>query len=348
MSITKLPFGTLSSGEEVSLYRLAAGDFVATISDYGASLLSILLPEGRGAWVDVLVGPASLAGLLANRPYFGASVGRVANRIARGRFSLGGRDYQLAANDGGQHLHGGLKGFDKRLWSAEGYEEGGLPRLALKLLSPDGEEGYPGELEVEARFGLSASGELEVAYEARSGAASPVNLTNHAYFNLAGEGRGDILGHRLRLLASSYLKTGPDLIPTGEVAPVAGSPYDFRAAKLVGADIALAEGGAAGAGYDHCYVLDRQGPGLFRFAELEDPRSGRRMAVSTTLPAVQFYSGNFLNGEAGKRGSIYGRHAGLCLETQFYPDAPNQPSFPSIILEPGKLWSHRTVFAFEP
>jgi aldose 1-epimerase len=344
MPISKQHYCILASGEDAALYRLSAGDFSVTISDYGATLVSMFLPDGKGGSVDVLLGPRDP---LANAPYFGASVGRVANRIALGRFSLGGQEYRLAANDGANHLHGGKRGFDKQLWSTETYEEEGRPRIRLSRRSPSGEEGYPGNLEVRAIFGLSENGELDIRYEAKTDAATVVNLTNHAYFNLAGNGEGDILGHKLKLSCSRYLKSGSDLVPTGEVAEVAGGPFDFRRGKLIGADIEKVDGGSAGHGYDHCFVVDRSGPGLIRFAELEDPASGRKMVASTTLPSVQFYSGNFLSGEQGKGGMTYGKHSGLCLETQFYPDAPNQPAFPSIVLRPGESWSHRTVFSFK-
>ncbi len=346
MPVSFTPFGRLSSGEEIGLFILDAGEIAATVSDYGATLLSILLPAGKGERVDVLLGPANAAGLLANRPFFGSTVGRFAGRIGGARFSLGGREYKLAANDGPNSLHGGYKGFDKRIWAATAYEEGGEPCLRLELRSPDGDEGYPGALDVTTTYRLSRDCRLSVAFEAKSDAETPLNLTNHAYFNLAGEGRGDILGQRLNLAASRYLEAGSDLLPTGAVLPVEGGPFDFRSGKLIGRDLASVSGGSAGAGYDHCFVLDRPGPGLFEFARLEDPASRRSLRISTTLPAVQFYTGNFLDGVDGKRGSVYRKHAGLCLETQGYPNAPNKPGFPSSILAPGRIWSEETVFAF--
>ena len=348
MSITCKPYGLLSGGEEAKLFRLEAGPFSSTISDYGAHLLSVFLPDGKGGKVDVLLGPASLGGLLANRPFFGATVGRFAGRISEARFSLHGTEYQLEANDGPNHIHGGIKGFDKRLWLAEAFEERGRPTLRLSLVSPEGEEGYPGRLEVTLTYSLSDSGELQIAFKARSSASTILNLTNHAYFNLKGEGRGDILDHRLKLACSRFLPAGEDLVPTGEIAQVAGGPFDFRSGKRIGAEIGAVSGGSAGAGYDHCFVIDRHSPGLLPFAWLEEPKTGRSMVVSTTLPAVQFYTGNFLSDIDGKCGSIYGKYAGLCLETQGYPDAPNKPLFPSLALEPGETWSHQSLFAFKP
>lgn len=348
MPVSKKEFGILADGVEVGLYLLQAGDFSVTISDYGATLLSILIPDGRGAKVDILLGRASLEGLATNGPFFGSTVGRYANRISRARFSLDGKEYQLEANDGPNHLHGGTKGFDKKSWSAELFEDRGKPALRLSLSSPDGDGGYPGKLDVATTFCLSASGELSIDYEARCDTATVLNLTNHSYFNLRGEGRGDILGHRIKLACSRYLVAGADLMPTGEIASVGGGPFDFREGKIIGKDIGSVYGGSAGAGYDHCFIIDRNGPGLATFAWVEEPRSGRGMTVATTLPAVQFYTGNFLSRVEGKRGSIYDTYAGFCLETQFYPDSPNNLGFPSTNLRAGELWSHKTVYSFSP
>ncbi|HUW41248.1 MAG TPA: aldose epimerase family protein [Rectinemataceae bacterium] len=342
MSIQRLSYGILSTGEEASLFALRAGDFVATFSDYGATFLSMLLPDGRGGVVDILLGSSTLAGLAAPHPYFGATVGRFANRIAKAGFTLSGARYELAANDGANHLHGGLKGFDKYIWKAEAAEIGGSPALRLKRTSPSGEEGYPGRLEVEALYKLDADGRLESRFEARSDAETIVNLTNHAYFNLRGEGNGDILDHELRLAASRYVPVGKDMLPLGGIAPLAGTAFDFRKPKRIGADI------AAAGGFDHCYVIDREGEGLVDFAELREPASGRRMTMATTMPGVQFYTGNFLSGIPGKRGSTYGKHAGLCLETELFPDAPNQSDFPTAVLAAGQPWAHSTVYRFFP
>ncbi len=342
MSIQRVSYGNLSTGEEVALFVLRAGDFAATFSDYGATFLSMLLPDGRGGVVDILLGSSTLAGLVAPHPYFGATVGRFANRIGKARFALSGADYELAANDGANHLHGGLKGFDKYIWKVEASEMGGSPALCFRRTSPSGEEGYPGRLEVEALYKLDAEGRLESRFEARSDADTIVNLTNHAYFNLRGEGNGDILGHELKLSASRYIPVSSDMLPLGGIAGVAGTPFDFRKQKRIGADL------AAAGGFDHCFVIDREGEGLVEFAELREPASGRRMTMATTMPGVQFYTGNFLSGNPGKRGSTYGKHAGLCLETELFPDAPNQSAFPSPVLRSGELWAHSTVYRFFP
>ncbi len=342
MSIKRLSYGTLSTGEEAALFVLHAGDFTATFSDYGATFLSMLLPDGKGGQIDILLGTSTFSGLTSPHPYFGATVGRFANRIGGAQFTLSGKRYELAANNGANHLHGGIKGFDKYIRSAEASEMDGAPALRFKRTSPAGEEGYPGRLDIEALYKLSADGKLESTFEARSDAETIVNITNHAYFNLNGEGRGDILDHDLTLSASHYIPVNPDMIPLGGIAPVAGTAFDFRKPKRIGADI-----DAAG-GFDHCFVIDRGGEGLTEFAELREPRSGRRMTVATTMPGVQFYTGNSLSENAGKRGSVYNKHAGLCLETELFPDAPNQSSFPSAVLRPGALWAHSTVYRFFP
>ncbi len=341
MSIQKKNFGTLGTGEDVSLYVLKAGDFTATFTDYGAILVSLLVPDRRGVAEDVTLGFSTLAGYTGKHSFFGATVGRYANRIAKARFSLDGAEYQLAANNGENHLHGGIKGFDKYIWRAEVLAENPEPRIRFSRTSPDGEEGYPGRLEASVTFTLCPAGDLSIEYEARTDAKTIVNLTNHSYFNLKGEGRGSILDHSMKLACSRIAPVGPTLIPTGELAEVANGPFDFRAGAIIGEKIVHTPGG-----YDHNYAVDRAGPGLVEFAEVYEPLSGRRMRVSTTLPGCQFYSGNFLSAISGKRGSLYDKHAGFCLETQFFPDSPNQPSFPSVVLEPGQVWAHETVYSF--
>jgi aldose 1-epimerase len=342
MSIEKKGFGLLASGEETSLFILEAGEFRTTLTDYGATLVSFFMPDGRGGRDDVLLGCSTLAGYTGKHPFFGVTVGRYANRIAKGRFSLAGTEYSLYANDGANHLHGGHKGFNTYVWKAEASESARGPAVKFSRTSPDGEEGYPGRLEVSVVFALSKDGALSIAYEARSEALTVVNLTNHAYFNLRREGYGPILDHELSLACSRYLPVDSTLIPTGEIAPVAGGPFDFLAAKKIGKDIALA------GGYDHCFVLDRSGPGLVEFAAVREPATGRRMTAATTLPGVQLYTGNFLSGVVGKTGSSYEKHGGFCLETQLFPDSPNRPAFPSALLAPGQVWAHETVYRFIP
>ena len=340
MAIEKKSFGLLANGEEVSLFILKAGEASVTLTDYGATLVSVLLPDGRGGMDDLLLGCSTLNGYTEKHPFFGATVGRYANRIGGSRFSLGGKDYVLAANDGVNHLHGGLKGFNTFVWKAEPSEGVRGPALRFSRTSPDGEEGYPGKMEVSVTFVLGAEGALSISYQARTDAETVVNLTNHAYFNLRGEGRGSILDHELALACSSYLPVNSDLIPTGEPRPVAGGPFDFRKAKKIGRDI------AAAGGYDHCFILDRSVSGLVDFADVLEPISGRRMTAATSLPGVQLYSGNFLAGFAGKRGSSYDKHGGFCLETQLFPDSPNKPGYPSSRLLPGETWAHETVYRF--
>jgi aldose 1-epimerase len=340
MSIERRSFGLLGTGEEASLYILKSGEITATFTDYGAILVSLLLPNGRGSADDVVLGFSTLAGYTTKHPYFGATVGRYANRIGGAAFSLDGTEYRLAANNGANHLHGGLKGFDKYLWKAETSEISGAATVRFSRTSPAGEEGYPGRLEVAASYSLAPDGSLGMSFEARTDARTIVNLTNHTYFNLKGEGSGSILDHELRLNCSRYIPIGSDLIPTGKLAQVAGSPFDFRLGKQIGKEI------EAAGGYDHCFVVDRTLPGLVELGEAYEPTTGRRMSAATTLPGVQFYSGNFLSNVAGKRGSIYDKHSGFCLETELFPDSPNKPDFPSAILDPGAVWNHKTVYRF--
>lgn len=340
MSIAKKSFGLLASGEEAHLFILKEGEITVTLTDYGATLVSILLPDGSGGSDDVLLGCSTLAGYTGKHPFFGVTVGRYANRIGKARFSLNGKDYQLAKNDGENHLHGGTKGFNTYMWKAETSRTRGGSAVRFSRTSPDGEEGYPGKLETSVTFTLSKEGSLSLAYEATTNAETIVNLTNHAYFNLKGEGRGTILDHELSINAQSYLTVDAGLIPTGNPVSVTGTPFDFRKAKLIGRDI------EAAGGYDHNFCVDRSGPGLVDIAEVLEPRSGRRMVVATTLPGVQLYTGNGLSGTIGKRNSIYGKHSGLCLETQLFPDTPNKSNYPSARLLPGQLWSHETVYSF--
>jgi aldose 1-epimerase len=340
MSIEKKSFGLLASGEETSLYILKAGEIIVTLTDYGATLVSILLPDGRGGKDDILLGCSTLSGYTGNHPFFGATVGRYANRIGGSQFFLGGKQYALAANNGINHLHGGRKGFNTYVWRAEASESDTGPSLRFSRTSPDGEEGYPGTLDAAVTFALGSDGALSISYEARTSAETIVNLTNHSYFNLKGEGTGSILDHELSLACSKYIPVNTELIPMGEPISVAGGPFDFRTAKKIGKDI------VAAGGYDHCFVLDRVGPGLVYFADVREPVTGRRMTAATSLPGVQLYTGNFLSAFPGKRGSLYEKHGGFCLETQLYPDSPNRPSYPTSQLLPGQVWAHATIYRF--
>ena len=342
MTVDRNIFGILGTGEEVELFVLASRDLTLGLCSYGATLVSLRVPGRSGRRDDVLLGFSTLDPYTRKHPYFGSTVGRFANRIAGGSFELGGRRYVLARNNGPNSLHGGRRGFDKYVWAAEAYHENGGVFVRLSLESPDGDEGYPGGLRASATYGLSRDNELSALFEAEADAPCPVNLTNHAYFNLEGEGRGDILSHEVTLPAASYLPVDDTQIPTGELAAVEGTPFDFRTGKPIGRDLAGTSGG-----YDHCYVVDGA-PGRLRpCATVGEPASGRTLKISTTQPGVQFYTGNFLDGIPGKGGALYGRHAGFCLETQNFPDAVNRRDFPDCIYGPGRPYSEKTVFAFE-
>jgi aldose 1-epimerase len=344
MPIRSQPFGRTAAGEAVELFTLAnAAGLEAQVCTYGGTLVALQLPDRAGARADVLHGFDTLEGYLSPHPYFGALIGRYGNRIARGRFSLDGVSYQLATNNGPNHLHGGPGGFHAVLWRAEPAGDS----LALSYTSADGEEGYPGRLEVRVTYGLSDAGELRIDYEAVTERPTVLNLTNHAYFNLAGE--GDILGHELRLDAPRYLPVDATQIPTGELAPVAGTPFDFMTATAIGARIDADDEQLLGAkgGYDHCWVFDHGGDLARPVARVREPRSGRTLELFTTQPGVQFYSANFLEGDLrGKGGRAYPKHSAFCLETQHFPDSPNQPAFPSTVLRPGETYRHTTIYRF--
>lgn len=344
MPITCTPFGRTTADEAVELYTLRnAAGLEARITTYGGTLLSLHVPDRDGTLADVLLGFDSLDGYLGPHPYFGSLVGRHANRIAGGRFELDGNTYTLPVNNGPNHLHGGPGGFHTRLWRAVVDGE----TLGLTYVSPDGEEGYPGRLVVAVTYSLTDADELRIGYAARAHAPTVLNLTNHAYFNLAGA--GDILGHELQIAASRFVPVDANQIPTGELRPVAGTPMDFTTPTPIGAQIAGDDEQLrfASGGYDHCWVFDHGGDLATPVVRLHDPNSGRVMELFTTQPGVQFYSGNFLDGSlAGKGGRAYGKHAGLCLETQHLPDAPNQPAFPSTVLRPGERFRHTTIYRF--
>ena len=342
--IEKAPFGVAPDGTRVDLYTLrnATGSSV-TIATYGATVVSLRVPDRDGQLGDVVLGYDGLEGYLGSRFYFGAIVGRYANRIAGGRFELDGRTLTLARNNGDNHLHGGLRGFDKVVWSARPLQGAALE---LRYLSRDGEEGYPGELDSVVTYRLSDDDALEIEYQASASRPTICNLTHHGYFNL--DGGKDVLGHQLTLRASRFTPVRGDLIPTGELRGVAGTPMDFRTATAIGARIGSSDDQIALAGgYDHNWVLDREGEGLVSAATLFGPVSGRVLEVLTTEPGLQFFSGNFPEGEIrGKGGNLYGFRSGLCLETQHFPDSPNRPGFPSTALAPGERYRSSTVYRF--
>ena len=345
--VTRAPFGKLPDGTAIESFTLrnAHGIEVRAIT-YGAIIVSLRVPDRAGKFDDVVLGHDDLAGYLTKPSYFGAVVGRYGNRIAQGRFTLDGKPYTLATNNGPNHLHGGVKGFDKVVWKGEPASTGDAASVTFRYTSPDGEEGYPGTLSARVTYTLTDRDELSFEYSATADKATPVNLTQHSYFNLAGT--GDILGHELTLDADRFTPVDATLIPTGKLAPVSGTPFDFRKPTAIGARIGqddeqLRHGG----GYDHNFVLNRNGEGLVHAARLVDPRSGRTLDIQTTEPGVQFYTGNFLDGTiTGKGGVVYKKRWALCLETQHFPDSPNQPGFPSTILRPGKEYRSTTTLTF--
>jgi len=348
-SVVRAPFGQLADGSPMEIFTLtnANGVEVRTMP-YGAAIVSLRVPDRGGRIDDVVLGFDTLDGYLARTTYFGAVVGRYGNRIAKGQFTLDGRSYQLATNNGPNHLHGGVKGFDKQLWHAEPFDRDGRVGVAYTLTSADGDQGYPGTLNVKVTYTLSPANELTVEYEGTTDHSTVINLTQHSFFNLAGDGSGDILGHKLTLDADRFTPVDATLIPTGELAPVDGTPFDFRQPVAIGARIDADHPQLRhGTGYDHNWVINGS-PGTLRHAaRVEDPSTGRTLDVSTTEPGVQFYAGNFLDGTiTGKSGHVYKRRAGLCLETQHFPDSPNKPQFPSTVLRPGETYRSRTVFTF--
>jgi len=345
--VTRAATSVLVGGKPVEIFTLtnASGMEVKAIT-YGGIITSWRVPDRAGQMADIVLGYDDPAGYLKNSPFFGAIVGRYGNRIARAQFTLDGRTYKLAANDGPNHLHGGKQGFDKVLWAAEPIKRGEGVGVAFTRTSPDGEEGYPGQLKVRVTYTLTDKGELIVAYEATTDKPTTVNLTQHSYFNLAGQGTGDILGHELRINADRYTPVDATLIPTGELAPVEGTPFDFRKPTAIGARIKSDHPQMQfGRGYDHNWVLARSGSGLSLAAEVYEPKSGRTLQITTTEPGLQFYAGNFLDGTiTGKEGKVYRHRYGFCLETQHFPDSPNKPNFPSTTLRPGTTYRTRTVF----
>jgi aldose 1-epimerase len=343
--VEKTDFGRTRDGVPVEQYLLRnANGIVAKVTTYGATMTDLIVPDRDGRMASVVLGFDRLDGYLGEEPYFGSTVGRVANRIAGGTFELNGQTYKLATNNGPNHLHGGLKGFDKVVWRAEPHAGTDEPSVTFSYVSRDGEEGYPGNLSVSVTYTLTRQNEIRLDYTASSDKATPINLTNHSYFNLAGEGSGTILDHTLMIAADEFTEVDATLIPTRRM-PVRETPMDFTAPTRIGARIDRVPGPPPG-GYDHNYVL-RPHSDLVLAARLEDPKSGRVMEVLTTEPGVQFYSGNFLDGATrGRSGVPYVKHAALCLETQHFPDSVHHPDFPSTILQPGQRFASRTVYRF--
>ncbi|MGE5402452.1 MAG: aldose epimerase family protein [Ignavibacteriales bacterium] len=352
-SITKQPFGEISSGQEVSIYKLSNNKGMsAEITNYGGIVVRLIVPDKNGKPGDVVLGFNNPAQYEKDSPYFGAIVGRYGNRIANGEFKLNGVTYHLAKNNdpGGMpcSLHGGKRGFDKVVWTAETLMTKKGPALKLSYLSKDGEEGYPGNLNVTVTYTLTPNNELKIDYTARTDKATPVNLTNHSYFNLKGEGEGNILDHMMMINGTKITPVNKGLIPTGKLEPVKGTPFDFTTPHKIGERIdAGSEQLKFAGGYDHNWVLNKKGNEPALAAAVYDPSSGRYLEVYTTQPGVQFYSGNFLDGSLkGKSGKTYERRGAFCLETQHYPDSPNHPEFPSTILQPGTTMKSQTIFKF--
>lgn len=338
-------------GQPVERYTLKNDKgAVCKITNYGATVTELWLPDRDGVMADVVLGFDSVDDYVKSSPYFGCIAGRCANRIAGGRFELAGEEYELATNNGPNHLHGGLKGFDKVVWVNEGPDAyADQVAVTLSYRSEDGEEGYPGNLEVRVKYTLTNHNELVVEMSATTDKTTVVNLAHHSYWNLAGHDSGTILDHEVTLSCARYTPTDATLIPTGELAPVEGTPFDFREAKKVGADIAVLQAqqdAGHGGGYDLNYAVDGKPAGMPPAAKVHDPSSGRVMEIRSNQPGLQFYTGNFLDGIAGKAGAVYGQYHGLCLETQRYPDAVHHPSFPTAVLEPGATYRHIMVHRF--
>jgi aldose 1-epimerase len=341
-------FGKTSRGEKVHLYTLTNKNGMSvSIMDYGATVVKIVVPDRNGRFDDVALGFDTFAPYLTATAYFGATIGRYANRIAGGKFEINRTVYQVPVNNGPNSLHGGLRGFDKRIWKVEPVESDS-PAIRFTRLSPDGEEGYPGNLFVSVTFTLTDDNRLHIAYQATTDKPTVINLTNHTYFNLAGAGNGDILDELLTLHSDAFTPVDATLIPTGEIKDVAGTPWDFRSPTPIG--LHLKETGGTPVGYDHNFVLKK---GFFTntsfalAAEVEDPKSGRVLKVYTDQPGVQFYTGNFLDGTLiGKSGKAYRQYGAFCLETQHFPDSPNHDNFPSTVLKPGDVFKSTTEYAF--
>ncbi|MCZ2473781.1 galactose mutarotase [Aquirufa ecclesiirivi] len=350
MSLTSKPFGKTQAGEPVTLYTLKnTSGMEVQIMNYGGIITKILCPDKNNQMEDVVLGYETLQEYEKGSPYFGAIIGRYGNRIAKGKFSLDSKNYELYTQNMGNHLHGGKVGFDKVVWkvlAAEGDDKGS--KLVLSYLSKDGEEGYPGNLQVQVTYTLSPANELGIEYKATTDKATVLNLSNHTYFNLSGNTKRDITGHQVQLNANKLVAVDETLIPTGELLDVKGGAFDFLQPHLISErvdadDIQIKRGG----GYDHCVVFDKA-PGVFaKVGKVTDPVSGRSVELSTSEPATQFYTGNFLNGTySGKYGVNYTKRMGFCLETEHFPDSPNHPSFPSTVLRPGQTYASKTVYQF--
>ena len=348
MSFEKSEFGKTAAGEIVEMYTLKnANGLTVKVLNFGGVIWSFEVPDKDGKMVNVSANYETVGEYEKIRPFFGSLVGRFGNRIASGKFTLDGKEYTLPTNNGKNALHGGLKGFDQKIWNVVPFKTDISVGLKLSYTSKDGEEGYPGTLTSEVVYELNNNNDWTMDYTATTDKATVVNLTNHTFWNLAGAQSGTILDHELTLGADRILPTDDGLIPTGEIQSVAGTPYDFLTMHKVGERISQIKEPQFAGGYDHCFVLKEKKQGEMSFcAKMRDPKSGRTMVVRTTEPAVQFYSGNFLNGTTGAFGHKYEKHAAMCLETQHYPNSPNEPKFPTTVLKPGETYRHTTVHSF--
>ena len=343
MRIVKRPFGKTQAGTGISLYTCTnAHGLTVKLTDYGAIVVSVETPDREGKLANITLGFPRSRGYLQRHPYFGSTVGRYCNRIAKGKFTLAGKQYTLAANNGENHLHGGDAGFDKQMWQAQGLLDNDAVGVRFTRRSPDGEEGYPGNLDVTVEYLLTNDDQLRVDFSARTDQPTPVNLTNHSYWNLGGAGSGSILDHQLTIAANKYLPVDDGLIPTGDLSHVTGTPLDFTSPEKIGARIKEIESDPVG--YDHCFALNSQDGSLAFAARVRDPSSGRVLEVYTTQPGIQFYTGNFLDGSDSS--GQFNRYEGFCLETQHYPDSPNQPQFPTTELLPGQIYETTTIYKF--
>jgi aldose 1-epimerase len=349
MKLGKRPFGKTETGKEVLLYSLQnKNGMEVQIMTYGGSVISLRVPDRLGKFADVVLGYDRLDGYLKNNPYFGGLIGRFGNRIAKGRFTLNGTPYQLPVNSGENHLHGGFKGYDKVVWDSEEIETDSTIGLKLEYSSQDGEEGYPGNLEVTVNYVLNNNNELMIEYHATTDKPTIVNMTHHSYFNLAGAGEGDILAQELKIDADRFTPVDSNLIPTGELQDVTGTPMDFRKLTAIGTRINDPDKQLAYAGgYDHNWVLNKGDNALTLAASAYDPNSGRMLEIYTTEPGMQFYSGNFLDGSiTGKQDKVYQHRYAFCLEPQHFPDAPNKSNFPPVDLKPGEKYYHKSIYKF--
>ena len=349
VKITKAPFGKTGDGQAVDLYTLSnPSGMKAKITNYGGIVTELHVPDKNGDNGDVVLGYDKLSSYIEASPYFGCITGRYANRIAKGRFTIDGNEYKLATNNGDNHLHGGVAGLDKKVWSAKEVKGVGRAGIEFSYLSPDGEEGYPGNLHCKVTYWLTVQNEIEIQYEATTDKSTHLNLTHHSYFNLAGAGSGDILDHEVELFADKFVPTDATNIPLGELAPVKGTPFDFLTPHKIGARIGEKNQQLkVGLGYDHNWVINSTGKGLELAARVTEETSGRVMEVLTDQPGIQFYTGNFLDGSnVGKGGNVYKHRNAFCLETQKFPDSPNNASYPSSLLEPGQTYRHVCIYRF--